>query len=209
MDVIHRDLKPDNILLGENFRPFLADFGLSRVAKHMSEDEDDCDLEMTARIGTPLMMAPELLVNDATTEYTSKVDVYAWAVTVHMAMLQSPAELVFSDRSPLGARAPQFMQRIMQGTRFARPRVVPNNWWEIIQCCWAHRPEERPDFVKVCQEIGKPEYALEPAKADEYMDYVRELGPPGVEAGADAKREKPAGAPAAAAGKKFAFVRKR
>jgi serine/threonine protein kinase len=57
--IVHRDLKTPNILLDERILPKIADFGLGRFVT-------DCEAvqKMTGNIGTPIWMAPELLVGD-------------------------------------------------------------------------------------------------------------------------------------------------
>ncbi len=57
--VVHRDLKPDNILIQENGCPIVLDFGIARFL-------DDCSLTKTLAAmgpGTPIYAAPEQLAN--------------------------------------------------------------------------------------------------------------------------------------------------
>ena len=53
--LIHRDIKPDNIILAKNNRAKLADLGLSRVAGDVDDDDDD------EVMGTPQYISPEHL----------------------------------------------------------------------------------------------------------------------------------------------------
>ncbi|KAL8046833.1 hypothetical protein ABFX02_08G199600 [Erythranthe guttata] len=70
--IIHLDIKPQNILLDENFNAKLADFGLSKLI-----DRDQSQVMTTMR-GTPGYLAPEWL----SAVITEKVDVYSFGVVV-------------------------------------------------------------------------------------------------------------------------------
>jgi tetratricopeptide (TPR) repeat protein len=61
--VIHRDLKPDNILVTAEGVPKLLDFGIAKLLE--SGTEDGGDLTMTAeRVGTPSWSSPEQIRGD-------------------------------------------------------------------------------------------------------------------------------------------------
>jgi serine/threonine protein kinase len=177
--VIHRDLKPENILIGDRFRPFLADFGLSRrVAIADDQDIDTARLQMTGKIGSPVCMAPELWL-DSEAVYSVSVDVYSWAMTVFMLACRSGADFVFEDGSRM-TTVETLGRAVVRGKRFIRPPMLPDKWWQIVKKCWVPDSDARPSFKVICETIGTPEYAWEDGKEDEYMAYVRELGPVGA-----------------------------
>ncbi|XP_021273568.1 G-type lectin S-receptor-like serine/threonine-protein kinase At5g24080 [Herrania umbratica] len=70
--ILHLDIKPQNILLDENFNAQLADFGLSKV---IARDQDKA---FTTMRGTPGYMAPEW----SSAVITEKVDVYSFGIVV-------------------------------------------------------------------------------------------------------------------------------
>ena len=74
--VLHCDVKPQNILLDNSFRPKLADFGMSKLA---DPGIGRGKLEMSRVRGTRGYMAPEWLANQ---EVTAKVDVYSYGVVL-------------------------------------------------------------------------------------------------------------------------------
>ncbi|XP_058217470.1 G-type lectin S-receptor-like serine/threonine-protein kinase SD2-5 [Rhododendron vialii] len=70
--IYHLDIKPQNILLDENFEAKVSDFGLAKLI-----DKDQSQVVATLR-GTPGYMAPEWL----SSIITEKVDVYSFGVVV-------------------------------------------------------------------------------------------------------------------------------
>ncbi|XP_028983571.1 interferon-induced, double-stranded RNA-activated protein kinase-like isoform X2 [Betta splendens] len=69
--LIHRDLKPDNIMFGGDGAVKIGDFGLVTAEMH---DSRETSLERTLHKGTPSYMAPEQKIDP---KYDHKVDIFA------------------------------------------------------------------------------------------------------------------------------------
>ena len=94
--VIHRDFKPDNVLVeldrGAISRVIVTDFGVARMIEESDGNRpakpEAASVELTATgvaIGTPAYMAPEQL--DAQPALDARVDVFAFSATVWEALL--------------------------------------------------------------------------------------------------------------------------
>jgi hypothetical protein len=110
--ILHRDLKPGNILLDEHDQPHVTDFGL---AKQMTGD--DGATRTGALLGTPSYMAPEQA--EGKKELTPAVDVYGLGALLY--------ELL-TDRPPFrGETAVDTVMQVMENEpappRLLNPRV--------------------------------------------------------------------------------------
>ncbi|KAL0392020.1 UNVERIFIED_CONTAM: Proline-rich receptor-like protein kinase PERK2 [Sesamum radiatum] len=71
--IVHRNLRPNNILLTHDFEPQVADFGLARL----HSEWEFCDSNQ--EVGTPGYLAPEYFGGGKMTE---KVDIYAFGLVL-------------------------------------------------------------------------------------------------------------------------------
>ncbi|KII91071.1 hypothetical protein PLICRDRAFT_106855 [Plicaturopsis crispa FD-325 SS-3] len=113
--VLHRDLKPDNVLLGDANHIKLCDFGLSKALEQVTF--------MSTRIGTSHYMAPELIEHK---RYSTQSDIWALGCLVYeMCALKSPfAEA--RTQSELSAA-------IQSGDIPPLPAVYSPDMWAVIK----------------------------------------------------------------------------
>lgn len=140
LGILHRDLKPDNILMDDDLYPKICDFGLARcLPETLSKSVQNC---ITHNIGTPAYMAPELF--DDSSAYGSPVDVYAFAIIAY--------EIVTSlvPYHELGKiNFYKLALSVINLTRPKFPEKVNPKMKDLICQCWSHNPLDRPTFAEI------------------------------------------------------------
>jgi serine/threonine-protein kinase len=128
--VVHRDLKPDNILLGKDGRVVITDFGIAHEAGLALEERGGLP------VGTPSYMAPEQVQGGPV---DARTDLYALGVMLF--------EMLTGERPWRGSDLGEVLQaRLNQpppDPRSRRPGIVAEAALLVMRCM-ATRPADRP-----------------------------------------------------------------
>lgn len=137
--VIHRDLKPKNLLLDKVGRVKICDFGLSELKRNdFLQDRSGCK-------GTPLWMAPEVLRRQP---FDQSVDIYSFGLILWSMISRSEPFQDFTQIEP-------FTKAICdEHFRPPIPAHCPPRLSSLIQRCWTHDPPARPTFVEIINELN-------------------------------------------------------
>jgi eukaryotic-like serine/threonine-protein kinase len=128
--VIHRDIKPHNILLDENGHAKVTDFGIARALDATQATRTG------AYLGTALYSSPEQLRGQ---KATPKSDVYSLGATLYQAATGEPP---FSGGTPLEI-ASQHVSKPPTPPR-ERGADVSGDLQALILGCLAKNPDDRP-----------------------------------------------------------------
>ena len=130
--VVHRDVKPENVMLGEDC-VLLADFG---VAKAIEPSADPALTVAGGLIGTPAYMAPEQVAAEPTLDH--RADLYALGVVAYELLVGEPP---FTDLE-LGPLLVAHATREPVPLASRRPDV-PAVLADIVARCLRKEPDER------------------------------------------------------------------
>lgn len=139
--LMHRDVKPENVLVGEDGRIRVADFGLSRATtSHTSGGK--------ALVGTVAYLSPELVSGE---EADARSDVYAAGIMLF--------ELL-TGRQPYTADSPVQVAYEHIRSRVQAPTVVvpgvPDAVSDLVLWCTEPVPADRPeDAAEVAAEVRR------------------------------------------------------
>ncbi|WP_308115005.1 protein kinase domain-containing protein [Rhodococcus opacus] len=137
--ILHRDVKPANILLTEYGEPQLTDFGIARIA-----GGDDTTRGMV--VGSPAYTAPELVGGGGA---STASDVYGLGATLFTALAAHPA---FGRR-----RGEQLVAQLLRITTEPVPDLrkqgIPDSVCVVIESAMSRDPESRPASAAALGEL--------------------------------------------------------
>ncbi len=142
LDIVHRDVKPGNILVAEDGSAMLSDFGISRVL-------GDATLTVTGMVhGTPAYLAPEVARGASSDAAT---DVYSLGATLYAALEGHPP--FGSDPNPI-----VLLHLVARGEFPPPQRSGPLT--PLLLRMLSVAPADRPSMAAVAAELAAVRVAL-------------------------------------------------
>ena len=149
--VVHRDIKPDNVLLTKH-HALVTDFGVAKALSAATNPGSSLT-SLGVALGTPAYMAPEQAAADPNTDH--RADIYAVGATAYEMLT---GKQLFSGRSPQAMLAAQAIE-VPEPVEKWRPTVPPVLAALVMRSLEKHaadRPQSADEMLNVLQGLMTP-----------------------------------------------------
>ncbi|MFL6021987.1 MAG: serine/threonine-protein kinase, partial [Marmoricola sp.] len=136
--IVHRDVKPSNVLLSSDGRALLADFGIARLIGSTDHHTRTGDA-----IGSPAYLAPEQVTGD---ELTAAVDIYSLGLVL--------LEALTGQRAYPGTPVEAAVARLNAAPTM--PESLDPQWRDLLARMTHRLPEDRPSAGEVADWLEGP-----------------------------------------------------
>lgn len=137
--VVHRDIKPDNVLLAADSAT-VTDFGIAKAISAARSDDAIAHATLTqvgTSIGTPTYMSPEQALGDPTTDH--RTDIYSFGVMAYEVLTGEPPFHAETTTRLLAAHMNEAPPDLL-GRRPDCPAALA----DMVMRCLAKEPDDRP-----------------------------------------------------------------
>jgi tetratricopeptide (TPR) repeat protein len=145
-NLLHLDLKPENVLVREDWHVVITDFGISRkLAMNQTHQTT------VSAMGTPAFTAPEIIMpknSDGKTRYDKSNDIYSLAMLLWCCATEKTPFAGWDHLRVVTAVA-------IKKEREKIPKEIPKKLAHLIKGCWSHNPSSRPTAAKASAELNE------------------------------------------------------
>jgi serine/threonine protein kinase len=150
LGMVHRDIKPGNVLCAADGKVYLTDFGIVRLL-------DKTRLTRHGTVGTVAYLAPEQVRGD---DVDSAADIYALGLVL--------LECLTGRREYPGSSAESAVARLTWPPRIAAG--LPDGWSDLLTMMTADDPADRPPAAEVARRLHGLSTTPPPPDGDDSTD---------------------------------------
>ncbi|HEV7703390.1 MAG TPA: serine/threonine-protein kinase, partial [Gemmatimonadaceae bacterium] len=150
--VVHRDIKPDNVLLSHG-TAVVSDFGIAKALSASRADDHAAHPTLTVAgtsLGTPAYMSPEQALGDPV---DARTDVYAWGVIAYELLTGAHP---FASHTTAQRLIAAHLSETPAPFATSNP-AVPRDIAALVMRCLAKDPADRPvDANEILTQLSSP-----------------------------------------------------
>ncbi|KAI8429405.1 hypothetical protein MSG28_000048 [Choristoneura fumiferana] len=181
-NIIHRDLKSNNIFLRDDWSVKIGDFGLATAKVRWSDTQSAGGIQWQQPTGSILWMAPEVIRMEERAPYTFRSDVYAFGIVLYELMAQTLPYNNLNNKD-------QILWMVGRGLLTPDPRYLrqdaPQALKRLFNDCIKFDREQRPLFrqilasleamlramPKITRSASEPNMNRQLHASDDYLSY--------------------------------------
>jgi serine/threonine protein kinase len=162
--IVHRDFKPENVLIGDDLRVRVTDFGLARSLEEppltIASAPDARTTPHTKLAGTPAYMAPEQILG---AELTARTDQFSFCVALYAALYGLHP---FLGKPHRGVEAREIFQATLLGVVHAPPpNALPAVLLDALTRGMAREPSQRfPTLAELLEQLTTLQASAKPLR---------------------------------------------